>query len=59
MKLKLKGKKGERTQNMIQYHGRTGYPVIHATTNGRRYVMVRKAGGGVKRLYEGSEYSER
>lgn len=42
----------------ITYHGRTGRPVIHTTKSGRRYIMVRAKGGGVKRLYEGSKYTE-
>lgn len=48
----------ERSKKPIIYHGRMGYPVIHTTRNGRKYIMVRKEGGGVKRLYEGSLYEE-
>ena len=42
----------------ITYHGRKGKPVIHTNEKGRKYIMVRKTGGGVKRLYEGSKYKE-
>ena len=58
-KLKLVGEVGKRTKNVITYHGRSGRPVIHANKAGKRYIMVRKVGGGVKRLYEGSKYSEK
>lgn len=47
----------KRTKKRISYHKRIGYPVIHNTKTGRKYVIVRKKGGGVKRLYEGSKYS--
>ena len=40
------------------YHGRKGTPKIHTSKTKRKYIMVRKVGGGVKRLYEGSLYSE-
>ena len=58
MKLKLVGKVGNRTKKTIQYHGRSGHPKIHANKPGRLYILVRKKGGGVKRLYVGSEYTE-
>ena len=58
MKLKLTGKVGNRSKNLIKYHGRSGHPKIHANKAGKRYIMVRKKGGGVKRLYEGSGYTE-
>lgn len=45
-----------RTKHSITYHGRTGRPVVHRTKYGREYIMVRKSGGGTKRLYEGSTY---
>jgi len=38
------------------YHGRKGKPVIHRAKNGRTYVMVRKSGGGTKRLYNYQKY---
>ena len=72
-RLKLIGKVGERTKNLIKYHGRKGYPIIHSTKTPalipsdevdflisglRHFILVRKTGGGVKRLYEGSKYSE-
>ena len=66
-RLELIGKVGERTKNKIKYHGRKGYPIIHLTKTPalvaygkepKRFIMVRKVGGGVKRLYEGSKYSE-
>jgi hypothetical protein len=50
----LKTKKSKRK---ITYHGRSGYPVIHIDERtGRKYIMVRKSGGGTKRLYEGTKY---
>ena len=58
MKLKLVGKVGNRSKNLITYHGRFGHPKIHANEAGRRFIMVRKV-GGVKRLYEGNEYTKR
>ncbi len=45
-----------RTKKTITYHGRTGRPVVHATPRGRKFIMVRAKGGGVKRLYEGARY---
>ena len=42
----------------ITYHGRSGYPEVHMTASGKRYIMVRAEGGGTKRLYEGSVYYE-
>ncbi len=47
-----------RTKKKITYHGRSGNPVIHTSDTGRKYIMVRAEGGGVKRLYEGSKYRE-
>ena len=46
----------KRTQHSITYHGRTGRPKIHTAKSGKKYIMVRAKGGGVKRLYEGSKY---
>jgi len=46
-----------RTRKTIIYHGRSGRAVIHAAKNGRKYIMVRAKGGGVKRLYSGSKYT--
>ena len=64
-RLKLTGEVGKRSKNLITYHARSGHPVIHSlqplspSRPGRRYIMVRAKGGkGVKRLYEGSKYSE-
>ena len=48
----------ERSRKNITYHGRTGFPIIHTTKGGRKYIMVRAKGGGVKRLYSGSKYQE-
>ena len=45
-----------RSPKRITYHGRSGHPLIHLAKSGIRYTMVRKKGGGVKRLYEGSKY---
>jgi hypothetical protein len=44
-------KKVHRSRKKLTYHGRSGYPIIHYTEKGRRYIMVRKSGGGMKRLY--------
>ena len=38
------------------YHGRKGTPLVHKAKSGKRYIMVRKKGGGTKRLYDGSKY---
>lgn len=35
----------------MEYHGRRGKPMIHETTKGKEYIMVRDPTGGVKRLY--------
>jgi len=45
-----------RTKKRICYHGRCGHPVVHHTKIGGAYILVRKKGGGVKRLYAGSYY---
>jgi len=42
----------------ITYHGRKGKPVAHTTKSGKRYIMARASGGGTKRLYKGSWYTE-
>ena len=47
----MKKRKVYRSKRKMTYHGRTGYPLIHTTETGRKYIMVRKKGGGVKRLY--------
>lgn len=45
------------SSKLIRYHGREGRPVVHQDEKtGRLYIMVRKKGGGTKRLYEGSSY---
>lgn len=42
------------TKNIV-YHGRKGKPTIHLTKDLLKpYIMVRKKGGGVKRLYLGT-----
>jgi len=56
--MKRKGKILGRTRRTITYHGRKGHPVVHQDEKGRKFIMVRKRGGGVKRLYEGSKYRE-
>lgn len=48
----------KRTKKIIKYHGREGRPEIHIAKSGKQYIMVRKKGGGVKRLYEGSKYTD-
>ena len=45
-----------RSKKKITYHGRTGKPKIHKSKKGRKYIMVRKKGGGRKRLYQKSLY---
>ena len=40
----------------ITYHGRSGHPLIHESETGKNYIMVRRRGGGTKRLYEGAKY---
>ena len=45
-----------RTKKTITYHGRKGKPVVHTSETGKKYIMVRKKSGGVKRLYVGSKY---
>ena len=47
-----------RSAGVIDYHGRKGRPIIHMADSGKRYIMVRAKGGGVKRLYEGSKYTD-
>ena len=45
-----------RTKKKITYHGRSGRPKIHKSKSGKKYIMVRAKGGGVKRLYQGAKY---
>lgn len=45
-----------RSRKKITYHGRTGHPIVHLSDGGRKFIMVRAKGGGVKRLYNGSKY---
>lgn len=45
-----------RSKKVIKYHGRSGKPLIHSNKQGKKFIIVRKKGGGVKRLYEGTEY---
>ena len=48
-------KRTVRASRKITYHGRKGKPVIHLTKNLLKpFIMVRKKGGGTKRLYLGS-----
>lgn len=47
-----------KAREAITYHGRRGRPEIHTAKSGKRYILVRAKGGGVKRLYEGSKYYE-
>ena len=48
----------KRSKKKITYHGRGGYPVIHKTESGKKFIMVRAEKGGTKRLYDKSKYSE-
>jgi len=47
----------KRSKKTITYHGRSGKPMVHTTATGRKFIMVRKKGGGVKRLYRSSKYT--
>lgn len=40
-----------RTEKIVEWHGRRGHPVVHLDKQGKKYIMVRKEGGGTKRLY--------
>jgi secreted trypsin-like serine protease len=48
----------KRSKRTITYHKRSGKPVIHKSKTGKKYIMVRKSGGGTKKLYQGSKYRE-
>ena len=41
----------KRSKKKMTYHGRTGHPIIHESEKGKEFIMVRKSGGGTKRLY--------
>jgi hypothetical protein len=56
MKRAKKSRGAKRAKKEIKYHGRKGKPVIHTSERGKKYIMVRKKGGGTKRLYTGSKY---
>ena len=48
----MKRKYPYRSKRKVTYHGRTGFPLIHKDKKSKRtYIMVRKKGGGTKRLY--------
>lgn len=52
----IKGKKVKainmkKSKRKMCYHGRCGYPFIHESKTYKKYIMVRKRGGGTKRLY--------
>jgi len=47
----------KRALKAIAHHGRSGHPLIHVAATGARYIMIRKKGGGTKRLYEGSKHA--
>ena len=47
-----------KAKETITYHGWECKPIIHTAKSGKKYIMVRAKGGGVKRLYEGSSYRE-
>jgi len=41
-----------RSKTRMMYHSRSGYPKIHHSKTGKKYIMTRKrGGGGTKRLY--------
>jgi len=46
-----------KSKRKMKYHDREGYPVIHKDKKtGKTYVMVRKKGGGTRRLYDYQRY---
>lgn len=45
-----------RSKRMMYWHGRKGKPVVHKAKSGKTYVMVRKKGGGTRRLYNYKKY---
>ena len=48
-----------KSKRKMKYHDREGYPTIHKDKKtGKTYVMVRKKGGGTKRLYGYEKYME-
>ena len=48
-----------RAKTSITYHGRSGKPKLHWTGKGRAFIMVRKKGGGNKRLYLDSKLARK
>lgn len=40
-----------RSRKQMTYHGRVGYPMVHTSDAGREFIMVRKKGGGTKKLF--------
>lgn len=46
---KIKGKC--RSIDILCYHSRCGHPVLHENEKGKLFIMGRKKGGGVKRVY--------
>lgn len=46
-----------RSKEYITYHGRSFRPIVHYSERAKKeYIMVRKKGGGLKRLYVRSWY---
>jgi hypothetical protein len=41
----------KRSKELMTYHGRKGHPLIHKAKTGKSFIMVRKRGGGVKKLF--------
>jgi hypothetical protein len=40
------------SKKTLTYHGRAGHPLIHKDKKtGKTFIMVRKKGGGTRRLY--------
>jgi hypothetical protein len=31
---------------------------VHTTKTGRKYIMIRRSGGGTRRMYDGTTYRE-
>jgi hypothetical protein len=50
-KMKAKKCKAHRSKKTLTYHGRSGHPLIHTCIKGKKYIMVRKKGGGTKRVF--------
>lgn len=53
----VKHKYPYKSKRKISWHDREGYPIIHKDKKTKKtYVMVRKKGGGTRRLYDYQKY---